>query len=435
MEEIFKISTNEGCASDSWRALLFSPTRDGVDLLLHHLPFKTEYVDPFTDEQEAMEALLSGKYRVLIADITMYDTVGKELIQIASANHDKIKAFCVAHSRYSTVSADSWKVGKNGFFYHIGSEQDAFSIPLMSLFSHDSSLKWVGNVKSEFMSMRKEINGTPGEVVLIKGAPGTGKYCLSQLAHSKSSRNAYRFLFANCNSDDEDGHVIWGKAEKDSFRNNLKSMFSAAEKGTLYFHEIEKLDYEAQEILADVLLSSLATRAPKGERRFNGLVICSTSSVLENRVSDKIFSENLYRIITRHVMNIPSITDFKSDIEPMATELLDIFCVINDRAHISLSKESYKKLAGHVWSWNIRELFHVLRHAATVTTRKKIKPDDIVLTPNIDKFDTDHDKARLIKQALRESRGNKAKAASTLRVSRKTLYKWMELYNIPMKYR
>lgn len=41
MEEIFKISTNEGCASDSWRALLFSPTRDGVDLLLHHLPFKT----------------------------------------------------------------------------------------------------------------------------------------------------------------------------------------------------------------------------------------------------------------------------------------------------------------------------------------------------------------------------------------------------------
>lgn len=73
MEEIFKISTNEGCASDSWRALLFSPTRDGVDLLLHNLPFKTEYVDPFTDEQEAMEALLSGKYRVLIADITMYD--------------------------------------------------------------------------------------------------------------------------------------------------------------------------------------------------------------------------------------------------------------------------------------------------------------------------------------------------------------------------
>ena len=66
---------------------------------------------------------------------------------------------------------------------------------------------------------------------------------------------------------------------------------------------------------------------------------------------------------------------------------------------------------------------------------RKIKPDDIVLTPNIDKFDTDHDKARLIKQALRESRGNKAKAASTLRVSRKTLYKWMELYNIPMRYR
>ena len=78
--------------------------------------------------------------------------------------------------------------------------------------------------------------------------------------------------------------MIWGKAEKDSFRNNLKSMFSEAEKDTLYFHEIEKLDYEAQEILADVFLSSLATRAPKGERRFNGLVICSTSSILENRV-------------------------------------------------------------------------------------------------------------------------------------------------------
>ena len=84
---------------------------------------------------------------------------------------------------------------------------------------------------------------------LFYGAPGTGKYCLSQLAHSKSSRSAYRFLFANCNSDEEDGHVIWGEAEKDSFRNNLKSMFSEAEKGTLYFHEIEKLDYEAQEIL------------------------------------------------------------------------------------------------------------------------------------------------------------------------------------------
>ena len=30
--------------------------------------------------------------------------------------------------------------------------------------------------------------------------------------------------------------------------------------------------------------------------------------------------------------------------------------------------------------------------------------------PNIDKFDTDHDKARLYKTALRKERGNKAKA-------------------------
>lgn len=435
MKEIFKISAFDDSFANSWRALLFSPTIEGAKLLLHHLPFKDGYVDTFTDEHKAISALLSGKYRVLIADITMYDTVGKELIHIASANHDNIKAFCVAHSRYNTISADTWKIGKNGFFYHTGNERDAFSVPLMSLFSHDSSLKWVGDVKSEFMSMRKEINGTPGEVVLIKGAPGTGKYSLAQIAHSRSDRNEYRFIFANCNNDDEDIHIIWGKSEKESFRNNLRFMLSEAEKGTLYFHEIEKLDYGAQEILADVLISSLATKVPKGERKYNGLVICSTSSVLENRVTDKTFSPKLYKVITHHVMNIPSITNFKSDIGSMATELLNILCVINDTSRITLSKEAYRKLEEHIWSWNIREMFHILRHATTVTTRKKIKADDIVLTPNIGKFDSHHDKVRLIKQALRENNGNKAKSAAALRVSRKTLYKWINLYNIPIRYR
>ncbi|MCM1142815.1 MAG: hypothetical protein NC453_29965, partial [Muribaculum sp.] len=123
------------------------------------------------------------------------------------------------------------------------------------------------------------------------------------------------------------------------------------------------------------------------------------------------------------------------DIEPLILDMLESYCISQDIEAKTITKDALKRMVDHVWRRNLREMFDVIKHAVYITPNKRISADAIVMNPHVDKIDTDIDKMRKVKQALREAKGVKTKAAAILEVAPKTLYAWMKDLGIPLDYK
>ena len=81
-----------------------------------------------------------------------------------------------------------------------------------------------------------------------------------------------------------------GASEKPISPGFCESMTNQAQGGTLYLHEIDHLDIEAQELIADFLNNELKVNTDKN--LFNGIIICSTRVSIEDRLPGHICSRS-----------------------------------------------------------------------------------------------------------------------------------------------
>lgn len=224
-----------------------------------------------------------------------------------------------------------------------------------------------------------------------------------------------------------------GRREKSHFTRILRSMTNQAQGGTLYLHEIDHLDIEAQELIADFLNNELKVNTDKN--LFNGIIICSTRVSIEDRLPGHICSPKLIQVLRRNVIKVPSLTEYHEDIELLAIEVLKNYCISQNIPEKVFTKSALKVMSEHVWSRNLRELFDVIKHAVFITPNKRISADAIIMHPVVDANDTHSDKLRKVKQALRDCNGKKRHAAKKLNIAPKTLYAWMKEYGIPLDYK
>lgn len=169
--------------------------------------------------------------------------------------------------------------------------------------------------------------------------------------------------------------------------------------------------------------------------QFNGIVICSSRVDIEDNIPGHICSSEIIQVLRRNVIRVPSLTEYNDDLELLALEILKNYCMTMNIPQKVFTKEALKIIVEHVWSRNLRELFDVIKHAILTSPNKRITADSIVLHPIVDNDDNHLDKLRKVRQALRESNGNKRKAAKDLEIAPKTLYAWMKELGIPLDYK
>ena len=412
------------------RVMLYSPTKEGCDFLVKKLPFKEELYDCYTDFNKAKEALKSNDYEMLFVDLTIFEPSARELIMWAHAYNKKLTSFFLTRSERPIVMSNVWNIGKDSLFHFEKMEVEVLTIPLCGMFNENSHLQWITAVSAAFHKMRRKLHGSIGETVLLVGPSGVGKLSLAQLSHFKSPRRGARFIFANCKSLEQPFHKMWTDRDKRNFKNNIDTLMEQAAGGTLYLHEIDHLDYEAQGILADKL--RLVKR--QKNRYVPGIIVCSTRVDIHNSVEDETFSPALADILTTNMMRVPALAEYDDDIIPLAEELLKSYCAVSCMEPKALTNEAKEIISKHKWSRNIRELHRALSHAASLAKGKLIKAQDISLDPIITKEDTSKDKARKLKSELRKRKGNIQECADFFDVSRKTIYAWMKDANIPKGY-
>ncbi len=404
------------------RVLVFGPPLAEGEAESLNMPFKEGGMEYFSDADDAKKAMMENNYKFILADYTILYTPTIELLNWARTAPKNASAICAMLQTHIAVSASMWKLDSHHTFIYDGMSLDAMTLPMSALFHSRTPLKWIAHVQSMFYMTRREVEKQTRKLVFLIGEAGTAKFTLAQISHFRSHRRTYSFVFANCKNIEPKVDLVWNDLEIAKFKKSVETLFREADKGTLYLHQVDRLDPEAQEILAEMLQSD---KYEKSGEPFPSLVICSSRGGMAESVQCKRSSRQLFNLLSRYTMRIPPLSEYREDIAMLAEKMLHNYCVSRNREPQRFTKKALEIISEHPWSHNIREVFDVVKHASELVNGTKISERYLSFKPHVEANDTDSDKRHKIRKALKDAKGRKNKAAEILGVSPKTLYAWM----------
>jgi DNA-binding NtrC family response regulator len=283
--------------------------------------------------------------------------------------------------------------------------------------------------------------------VLILGPTGSGKELVARMIHELSRRGKERFQAVNCAAlpDTLFESEIFGY-EKGAFtgaHDRKPGRLELANAGTLFLDEIGDLSLVAQAKLLRVL----------EERRFERLggnrsiqvdfrLISATNRPLDLFVRESRFREDLYYRINAFAIRLPSLRERAVDIPVLANRFLARYCAANGLAldGKQFSEEALDLLTSYHWPGNIRELESTVARAALSAPGRVIRDSDVeFLHGRLAVTDEESDnrlpslreaeRAHIVR-VLEAVRWNKLEAARVLEISRGTLYRKIDEYQL-----
>lgn len=418
------------------KALVLGDSPERIEDVLKRNHFHKEECDGFTNPNEAFKAFETGIYDTIVVDSAMMDQRTIELIRLILINKSANISIITSCEFLPCVAASIWKQELTGFFYHVRNEQDNFAGPINYLLTAPADLKCISITKSEINGALKKMAGKTGNVVLIKGAKGSGKYPIAQYIHSQSELRLKPFMFVHC-SNIQHLDINWSKENKKAFSNNIRHIFKAASDGTVYFHNIERLTYEAQTIMADVLKQILKHKAynSRDKFEFKGNIVFATSADLEKEVADRHFNHDLYDIIKHLKIVVPPLHEYKDEILPLVKEFVLYHCQCVRRKSLEFSDKAIEKIINADWRDNVRLIDAVIRYCVAHTEGTVIEEQDIHIHRPSRAIDADNDLRKAINTALRTNKGNKSAAARELDMERSKLDREIKRLQITNPYK
>ena len=278
--------------------------------------------------------------------------------------------------------------------------------------------------------------------VLISGESGTGKELAAIAIHERSMRAAGPFIAVNCGALPSDliQSELFGH-EKGAFTGAIRQKLGQTEMaagGTLFLDEIGDLPLNLQVNLLRFLQEGTFKRVGgTHELTADVRVIAATNVDLEQAVNKGCFREDLYYRLNVLQLRMPRLVEREGDIEILAKYFFNKFSNETSVRIKGFSQEALCCLQRHSWPGNIRELINRIRRALVMCETRLISAADLGLEQrNSSRYilTLAESRAQAEKEAilhcLRQTKGNISKAAVQLSVSRPTLYRLMEKYNI-----
>jgi DNA-binding NtrC family response regulator len=277
--------------------------------------------------------------------------------------------------------------------------------------------------------------------VLIAGPSGTGKEVAALSTHRQSARRNAPFVAVNCGAiapqlfqSELFGH------EKGAFTgaNQRKiGRIEAARGGTLFLDEIGDMPFDMQVNLLRFLQEKTIERVGGTESLdIDVRVIAATHIDLAEAVKQGRFREDLYYRINVVCISIPPLADRGLDIEDIAKYYFAKFAGKHNKSLRGFSKAAMNAMLTHNWPGNVRELVNRVQRATVMAEGRFIQPEDLGFERHMEQKIMSLEDARavaesaVIRRALSQSRNQISRAAALLGVSRVTLYRLIEKYNI-----
>lgn len=278
-------------------------------------------------------------------------------------------------------------------------------------------------------------NGT----VLIRGESGSGKELVARAIHREGMRAARPLLSVNCAAIPIDlmesqlfGHVkgSFTGADKDH-----SGLFQQASGGTLFLDEVGELTLGGQAKLLRILEGHpfLPVGGTK-EIRVDVRVLTATNRDLREFVREKRFREDLYYRLCTFELMIPPLRQRGDDVGLLIDHFFEHFKLTHGRPQLKMPEAVRERLLAYPWPGNVRQLRNVIDSATVLAIGSEVKLTDLALhdtsVETLDSLRIDDWEQRLIREALKRTNGNIPEAAELLGISRATLYRKLEGYDI-----
>lgn len=284
--------------------------------------------------------------------------------------------------------------------------------------------------------------------ILILGENGTGKSLLAKRIHQFSQRSQQPLVEvnmaaipANLFESELFGH------QKGAFTDAKESRigrFQLSKDSTLFLDEIGALPLELQPKLLRVLeTGNYEVVGSSKTLHSNARIISATNADLSQLVTDGLFRQDLLYRLNTFVIEIPPLRQRIEDIDSLSRLFINRYCAKYNKQVSQLTGDALKRLMTHAWPGNIRELQHVIERAVLISESNEILLEHILLdqsmnghsaekrgdlaTDNLSLADNEVD---LIHRAIHQANGQVIGAAKLLGISRNSLYRRLDKYEI-----
>lgn len=408
---------------------------------------------------EARLAIQNEEFNLILTDLRLPDADGIELLAEIKASYPQIPV--VLMTGYSEVST-AVKAIKNGASDYISkpfnpdevlvvitnalameTTENAIPKQIKKETKSDATTEYVQgiSVASKKLSEHIKLVSPTDMSVLIIGESGTGKEIIAKSIHQQSSRKENHFIAVDCGAIPKElaaseffGHL------KGSFTGAISDKmgyFEAANGGTIFLDEIGNLSYENQiQLLRALQERKIKPVGSNKEIEVDIRIITATNEDLREAVKNGDFREDLYHRINEFSIHSPSLVEREEDLILFAEFFLEKANVQLNKEIIGFSKEVVAIFQNYDWPGNLRELQNCVKRATLLTQGDFI--ESAVLPVEFfhqneakkDSFSLSENEKEAIENALVKTKNNKSEAAKLLKITRKTLYNKLKLYDI-----
>jgi two-component system response regulator GlrR len=234
-------------------------------------------------------------------------------------------------------------------------------------------------------------------------------------------------------------------AELDAFfaLGDAEGLFARAAGGLLYLENIGALPPIAQARLCSVVLAQLHDadplqmlgQTPRLEPPLDAQIVVSTTRPLDGLVAEGGFRSDLYYLLGKLTLLIPSLAERVEDIPVLAKHFL---AVIRPGAGLTLAPNAMLALQEARWPGNVRQLRNVLEQAAAASLtsvlseaaiRRVIRESEEESLATFDDARRDFERDYLIR-LLETTAGNVAHAARVAHRNRTEFYKLLARHGL-----
>jgi two-component system, NtrC family, response regulator AtoC len=301
---------------------------------------------------------------------------------------------------------------------------------------------------------------TGKSTVLLEGESGTGKELIARAIHYNGMRRDKPFVPVNCAALPEPllESELFGH-EKGAFTGAIGAklgLFETADQGTIFLDEISEFGPALQaKLLRAIQEQEVRHVGGTATVKVDVRVIAATNRSLAGEVKEGRFREDLFYRLNVVRIVLPPLRDRLDDIPMLAQHFLQKYTTGSSQPIRGFVPDTMALLRRYHWPGNVRELENVIERAVSLAHGPLILPEDLPeailqasepvrrdgmgLTPEdirddvtVDLVTLEQLEKRYLMKVLRETGGNKVRAAKILGIDRRTLYRMAERFGLDL---
>lgn len=435
-----------------------------------------------SDAEKALRMALEDAFEAVITEFDLVGTDGLNLIALIHAKRPRLPIVMVTAN---TTSDTAIEAIKNGAYDYLTKPVDfaellqilseavacarliATPVEIGQVYEDQDTI--IGRSRG-MTTLYKELGRVASQpvTVLVRGETGSGKELIVRAIYQHGHRASQPFVAVNCAAIPENllESELFGH-EKGAFTGAYAprvGRFEQAHNGTIFLDEIGDMDLSLQRKLLRVLQEKQIQRlGGRDEIPVDVRVIAATHRDLESMIEAGTFREDLFYRLNVATITIPPLRERREDIPLLVSHFLHRYGQEFGIEHPSIRSQGMGLLEAQEWPGNVRQLQNVVRRALLGSRgypigwselRDIYESSEIGARPAPDSSSLDHlvsetlalaengtlpaaypamikkVEQRLFAAAIQRSRGNQAKAARWLGVSRFTMREKLHRYGL-----